>query len=88
MNEQRKKIQAGFTFIELIVSMAIFSLLVGLATISLSNVERTSSLASEVNRLLPDVKEQQIKAMSGDTEGGGVVSDYGIRFSSNSYTLY
>lgn len=80
--------QKGFTLIELMVTIGIFGILIGISTISLSNIQRTSSLSSEVNRLIPDLKEQQVKAMSGDTENSGVVSDYGIHFDSASYTLF
>lgn len=82
------KLTRGFTLIELIIVMAIFSTLVGLATISLANTERNTSISSEINKIIPDIKQQQIKAMAGDSEGSGAVNDYGIHFGSTSYTLY
>ena len=80
--------QKGFTLIELIIVMAIFATLVGISTISLLNVKHKSTLNTVVNTFLADLKEQQIKAMVGDTEGSGVVYNYGIHFETSTYTLF
>lgn len=80
--------QKGFTLVELMVVMGIFAILMGISTLSLSNIQRNASLSSEVNKIIPDIRGQQIKAMSGDTEGSGVVSDYGIHFETDSYILF
>ncbi len=82
------KVQAGFSFVELILVIGIFATLVGLATISLVNVQHQSSLSATVNAFIADLKSQQMKAMMGDTEGSGNVSDYGVRFGTTSYTLF
>jgi type II secretory pathway pseudopilin PulG len=80
--------QKGFTVVELLLTIGIFIVLTSIATVSLGKFERNASLSSEVNTIIPDVKEQQIKAMAGDGEGSGSISDYGIHISSTSYTLF
>lgn len=87
-NYQFRIPQQGFTLIELMVVMGIFAILMGISTLSLSNIERSSSLKAEVNKMIPDLKEQQVKAMSGDSEGTGAVNDYGVHFETNSYILF
>lgn len=78
----------GLTLIELLLVMAIFSSLVGISTISLLNVKHKTTLSSVVNTFLTDLKEQQLKAMVGDTEGRSGIDSYGISFGSNTYTLF
>ncbi len=79
--------RSGFTFIELIVGMGVFATLVGLATVNLLGVQRKSSLTATIDTLIADIKEQQIKAITGDTFGGGQ-SSYGIYFGPGQYVLF
>ncbi len=78
----------GFTLIELLLVMTIFSLLALLITVNLLEFKHNSSLSTTINSLIADIKNQQIKAMTGDTEGRGVMDSYGIYFSANSYVLF
>ncbi len=78
----------GFTLIEIILVMAIIATLLGLGSVNLLSSQNKSSLATSVNTLISDLKSQQLKAMSGDTEGRGVADSYGIYFQSGSYTLF
>jgi hypothetical protein len=48
----------------------------------------SSSLATSVDTFKADFKNQQLKAMLGDTEGGSAPDNYGIHFDTNSYTLF
>jgi prepilin-type N-terminal cleavage/methylation domain-containing protein len=78
----------GFTLVELLLVMAIFAVLSGIATINLANVQHKSQLSSTVTALIADVRSQQVESMVGDGQGTGAATNYGIRFSSTSYTLY
>lgn len=78
----------GFTLIELLLTMAIFAVLSGIAAINLGNFQHQSQLSSTVNALIADLRGQQVKSMVGDGEGTGGATNYGIRFSTSSYTLY
>lgn len=81
-------IQQGITLVELIVVMAIFTTLIGLTTINLLGAKQQASLSTSVDTLITDIKEQQVKAMVGDTEGRGNTDKYGIHFETNTYTLF
>jgi len=78
---------AGFTVIELLVIMGVFALLVGFATINLFNVKAQASLSTSANILVSDLKTQQIKAMSGDANGGLSNINYSVHFAGMSYVL-
>ena len=79
---------SGLTIVELLIAMAIFSILIAIPTISLVNVKHKTSVTSVVNTFIADLKEQQLKAMVGDTEGRGTTDNYGIHFTSTSYVLF
>ena len=79
--------RSGFTFIELIVAMGVFATLVGLATVHLLGGQRTSSLTATTDTLIADIKEQQIKAITGDTAAGSQ-SSYGVYFGPGQYVLF
>ncbi len=81
-------VQSGFTLAELILVMLIFTTLVGIATINLAHIQRRSSMTSSINMLATDMKEQQVKAMVGDTESRASPDNYGIYFGTSSYTLF
>ncbi len=83
-----KKRERGFTLIEVIVIMGIMVILIGLATINLLSAQHKASLSSTVDIFMADLKEQQVKAMVGDTEGRSAVDAYGMRFATTGYTLF
>ena len=78
----------GFTLIELALIMGIIAILVSFITINLLKPQTTASIASTVQILGADIKEQQIKAMSGDSDGETTTDSQGIYFESNRYTLF
>lgn len=82
----RKK---GFSLIELIVVISIIGILSSVAVTNLFNSKYSASLGTSVDILITDIKQQQLKAMVGDTEGRGIHPDaYGIHFETGSYTLF
>ena len=78
----------GFTLIEVIVAVGIFATLAGLSTVSLIGSQHTASLDATLLTLVTDLRQQQLKSMTGDTEGRGVNSSYGIHFDTNDYVLF
>lgn len=78
----------GFTLIEVIVVTSIIAILLGFITISLTSSQQSASLTSVEEILLVDLKQQQLKAMIGDTEGRETADPYGIHFDSNQYVLF
>lgn len=85
-----RKFQYGFTLVELLIVMSFFGILAGLATISLMNVKQSTSIDASLNILIAELREQQIKAMVGDTEGRSTLDTYGIHLGDNvtSYVVF
>lgn len=83
-----KKADKGMTLIEVVLVMGIFSVLATLGTINLLNARSSSSLSSNMYSIIADIKTQQTKAMTGDTEGRSTSDYYSVYISSNSYTLF
>jgi prepilin-type N-terminal cleavage/methylation domain-containing protein len=86
--KQKENRCRGFTLIELSLVIAIFLILVGLTTVNLFQLQHANQLSATVSSFLADMKEQQIKAMVGDTEGSGTMANYGVHFDTTSYTLF
>ncbi len=78
----------GFTVIEMALVVGIFFILAGLVTVNLFKFQHTSQLSSTLESFLADYKEQQIKAMVGDTDNTGIVANYGVHLQTSSYTLF
>jgi len=78
----------GFTLVELVVVTSIIVTLLGLITINLVRSQQTVSLTSVEEILLADLKQQQLKAMIGDTQGRPTSDLYGIHFDSNRYVTF
>lgn len=84
----RKTLRHGYSLVELLVVIGIFAVLAGLATLNLLNAQHSASLQGQLATLIADTKQQQIKAMQGDTEGRANPDYYGVHFSTNAYTLF
>ena len=85
---KKRVAQAGFSLVELLLSMTVFSILVGIVTLNLHTAQNNTSITSTVDTLLADLSQQQIKAMVGDTEGRSVLSNYGILIGTGVYKLF
>lgn len=83
-----KRINSGFTIVELSVVMGIFLILLTLSFINLTALPSRATASSSTQNLIADLKAQQTLAMSGDTKGGGAQSSYGVHFEGGSYWLF
>jgi len=89
LNKERNSFSSqGFTLPELVVTIFVLLTLVSLITINLSYTQRRATLNTAITTLVADLKDQQMKAMSGDTEGRSSADNYGIYFQSGSYVLF
>lgn len=82
--------QKGFTLVEFLLVMSIFAVMAGIATVNLFSFQHKSQLNATLNTFTADMKEQQTKAMSGDSGGNTTVENYGINFdpSNHRYVLF
>lgn len=83
-----KRHHPGFTLIEIILIMTIFTILTTLASINLIKPQSSSKIDTTAATLIADIKEQQIKSISGDTEGASFPTQFGIYLEPSSYTLF
>jgi prepilin-type N-terminal cleavage/methylation domain-containing protein len=72
---------AGYTLIELLVSIGILVILFALTIINLSPLPSNTLQSTDLDTLLADIRSQQTQAMSND-------SSYGVHLESGSYTLF
>lgn len=86
MNELER--QKGLTLIELMLVIGILAMLFGIGIVSLSSIQIVATSSSATTVLISDLKTQQIKAMTGDTEGRGVPDNYGIKVLSDQYIMF
>ncbi len=84
----KKHIFSGFTLPELIIVLAIFSLLLTFAGVNLFRSQQQATLQSEVSTLVSDIRSQQFNAMSVDVGSGSSPVSYSIYFSENEYVLF
>lgn len=85
-----KNLQSGFSLTELIIVLTIIGILFSLTSINLLGAYAKNTLNTTVSTIQADLKQQQLKAMVGDTEGQGSTDSYGIYFPSagDSYVLF
>ncbi len=83
-----RKLASGFTLVELIVTVTIFASLLIFTTLNVVNVKQRTSLQTTIEILIGDLRQQQLKAMVGDTEGRLIRDDYGVHFNQTSYILF
>jgi len=82
------KLQSGFTVIEVMVVVTIFTLLIGFASINLVRPQTQASLDTIVKTLVSDIRQQQVKAMGGDTDSTSAAIEHSIRFETNRYIIF
>lgn len=68
--------------------VTITSILLGLSTMDLFSAKFKASLNSTVTMFVSDLRQQQLKAMVGDTEGRVTSDYYGIYFEASRYILF
>jgi prepilin-type N-terminal cleavage/methylation domain-containing protein len=80
--------RSGFTFIEIVISVAIASTLIGFIILNLLNIHQVKTVQSASEILISDLRSQQTKAMSLSIQNTSDPDDYGVFFSNNRYFLF
>lgn len=78
----------GFTLIEVMIVMGVVGLLMGYMSLNVLNSRNSANINTALTTFITDFKNQQTKAMVGDTEGRGVPDTYSIYFNSDKYVLF
>lgn len=78
----------GFTLVEILIIMGILAILFTISSLNLSNTVPQNALSNATELLVADIKQQQLSAMTGNTEGQALNNDFGIYFTSGKYTLF
>ncbi|OGK24749.1 hypothetical protein A3D76_06975 [Candidatus Roizmanbacteria bacterium RIFCSPHIGHO2_02_FULL_37_9b] len=76
----KKNYLSGFSLPELLIVLTIMGILFSLTGINLLGAYGKNTLSTTISTLQADLKQQQLKAMVGDTEGQPSPNDYGIYF--------
>jgi hypothetical protein len=79
---------SGFSLVETILVTAILITLMSITWVSALPTLRTTYLSTSVDTMVSDIKRQQLKAMTGFTEGRTTHDHYGVRLEANRYVLF
>ena len=79
---------SGFTLIEIIIVIGILATLFSMGLISIMNIRVITTNTTNTTVFISDFRTQQIKAMTGDTEGRGIPDNYSIKILPSQYVLY
>lgn len=89
LRKMRRRGNAGFTILELLLAFALFAISATLITINFVRPQTAASISTTTDTLAADIKNQQIKAMDGDSMGAASAQSHGIVFQPPSaYVLF
>ena len=80
--------QKGFTLLEIVLVVGILTILLSIAFVSIGNIRVISTTNNTSSVIVSDLKNQQVRAMVGDTEGRGIPDNYGIKILPTQYVLF
>lgn len=78
----------GFSLIELILVIALLSIILGITTVTLFRPVAKANLNTVSTDIFSLLREAQNRAINTDTSGDPQSNDYGLHFETNSYTLF
>ena len=78
----------AFTLIELVLVIGIITILLSFVYFNLFSSQHRVILDSTIDVLINDLRNQQNKAMTGNTENRTTYDAYGIYFQSDKYILF
>lgn len=81
-------LEKGVTIVELLVVMGILAIIFSFTFIGIASLRDRTVISTTITSMLSDIKQQQIKAMIGDTDGNPNRGPYGVYFADSSYTVY
>lgn len=88
LNNRNHQSILAFTFIELVLVIAIIAVLTSIVSISLSNLIPRANLSTTTEILLAEIRQQQSRAMNHEKNTEQQASEYGIYIEQHQYTLF
>lgn len=80
--------KSGFTLPEILIVSSLLVILAGVVLGNVFSLRQNVSISTSIDTIIADMKDQQTKAMVGDTEGGASAGSYGVYFETGRYTLF
>jgi Tfp pilus assembly protein FimT len=80
--------RSGFTLVEILIIMGILAILFTISSLNLSNTVPQNDLSNATELLIANLKQQQLSALTGNTEAQSASSNYGIYFTAGKYVLF
>jgi prepilin-type N-terminal cleavage/methylation domain-containing protein len=84
----KKQTVLAFTFIELLLVLAIVAVLTSIASITLSNLVPKANLFTTTDVLLAEIRHQQLRSMNREKNSDELASEYGVHIQQHQYTLF
>ncbi len=78
----------GFTLVELLLVMGIIGLLLAVSSLLLLNLIPKASLTTQAEKLVAELRNQQLRAMTGQIGSAGTVQSQGAYFTADRYVLF
>lgn len=82
-DEDVKKKQAGFSLVELLITVALMGIIFAIAALSMTSMSRTAKLNETRDQLLADIEDVKLKSIAGTPRAvfvlGGADSSYSLR---------
>ena len=78
----------GFTLVELLVVMGLISLLLAVSSLLLLNLIPKASLTTQAEKLVAELRNQQLRAMTGQIGSAGTAQSQGAYFAGDRYVLF
>lgn len=79
---------AGFTIVEVLVVIFVFTLIIGLPMVFLWGIGRSDALNASTREVVGVLSEAQTNTISGRSKDGQEPSSHGLYFSTNYYVLF
>ncbi|HUW21410.1 MAG TPA: prepilin-type N-terminal cleavage/methylation domain-containing protein [Candidatus Bathyarchaeia archaeon] len=85
---QVKKEATGFTLIEILLTVGLLAILLGLGTIVFGNFSRQDQLNSTAEKIVSCLSEAQTRTVAGYSLGQAAAFNFGVHFNDSSYTIF
>lgn len=84
----RSQSQKGFTLLEVLLVLGLFGILMGLSTVNIIQPQVNAYLDSDVDKLSAEIRQQQLRSITADTNLTSSSQSYGVYFEASRYILF